>query len=402
MAPALVQLHDKPAGGGGIAQVVATYAEGLTARGWAVTDLRLTRRGGDVGSVMARPARKARADDAGIAQVRAAAARADAVLLHLGFSLLSPDLIRAAATSAPLFVHLHDVSPFCPNGLRLAWPGQLPCTRHQGAACVVGLCAGRGSALATARAGYRLTTRRAVWASLCTEATAILAPSRYLAEEALRAGAPSARLVRITLPVPMLDQVPQMPAGVPPSQAGPTIAYVGLLSVAKGAPMLLEAMAHLPAETRLTFYGDGPAAASMRARAAQRDLSGRVTFAGRVSQADLHAGLGRARVLAHPSLVPEGLGLAGPEAMALGRPVVGFGRGGSSEWLRHGETGLVAAAATATALADSLLTLLRDDELADRLGANAARLVRSHHATGPALDSLAARLLAPGSCRKSL
>lgn len=380
--PVVLQIHDKPDGGGGIARVVADYAAGLVQRGWQVQNLRLARHAAP-GAIATRPGRRAAREDAGLSAVSAAARTADAVILHLGFSLLTPDLVRAAA-AAPLYVHLHDVSPFCPNGLRLRWPGGAVCDRAEGAGCLIGLCAGRGAALDTSRAAYRLPGRRAVWAAICAEATGILAPSRYLAQQAVAAGADPARVHLHPLPVDM-GEVPETAAS-----AGTEIAYVGLLSAAKGAPLALEALACLP-EATLAVYGDGPEAAALQARAARPDLAGRVRFAGMVGRQALRDGLFRARALLHPSLVPEGLGLAGIEAMALGRPVVGLGRGGSADWLSDGLTGLVCAP-NAAALAAGLARVLRDPALADTLGAAAQAQVRQRYAAGPALDALAARL----------
>lgn len=380
--PVVLQIHDKPEDGGGIARVVADFAAGLTARGWQVQGLRLARNA-EAGAVATRPGRRAAAGDAGLAAVRAAARTADAVILHLGFSLLTPDLVRAAA-AVPLYVQLHDVSPFCPNGLRLRWPGDSACDRTEGAGCLIGLCAGRGAALEASRAAYRLPGRRAVWAALCDAATGFLAPSRYLAQMAVAAGADPARVYLHPHPVEMGE-----PSGHAAS-GGTGIAYAGLLSLAKGAPLLLEAVARLPGAV-LSIYGDGPEAGAMRARAARPDLAGRVHFAGVAGRQALRDGLLRARVLAHPSLVPEGLGLAGIEAMALGRPVVGFGRGGSSDWLKDGATGLVCAP-DASSLAAGLARVLQDAALADALGAEAMAQVRVRYAAGPALDALAARL----------
>ncbi len=55
------------------------------------------------------------------------------------------------------------------------------------------------------------------------------------------------------------------------------------------------------------------------------------------------------------------------EAMACGCPVVGFRNGGVDDGVRHGETGLLCDYGSAPALADALLRLLRDDDLAARM-----------------------------------
>ena len=56
--PVVLQIHDKPEGGGGIARVVADFAAGLAGRGWQVQGLRLARHA-EAGAVATRPGRRA-------------------------------------------------------------------------------------------------------------------------------------------------------------------------------------------------------------------------------------------------------------------------------------------------------------------------------------------------------
>ena len=65
----------------------------------------------------------------------------------------------------------------------------------------------------------------------------------------------------------------------------------------------------------------------------------------------------------------ESLLLVNLEAQATGRPVVTTDHGGIPEFVRAGETALVVPEADAGALADAIVTLLRDDALAERLAA---------------------------------
>lgn len=59
------------------------------------------------------------------------------------------------------------------------------------------------------------------------------------------------------------------------------------------------------------------------------------------------------------------------EAMAAGRPVVATAVGGLPEMIDHGRTGLLVESGSASAIADALLGLLNDPNLAHELGANA-------------------------------
>jgi glycosyltransferase involved in cell wall biosynthesis len=72
-------------------------------------------------------------------------------------------------------------------------------------------------------------------------------------------------------------------------------------------------------------------------------------------------------VLAAPSRF-EGFGLAAAEAMAVGKPVVGFRVGGLAELVENGVTGYLVEPANVEALAGVLVELLPDRERAAQMG----------------------------------
>ena len=64
--------------------------------------------------------------------------------------------------------------------------------------------------------------------------------------------------------------------------------------------------------------------------------------------------------------------------MALGRPVVATGRGGSGEYLRDGENCLLFDAGDAAALAEAVRRLAEDGDLRARLRAAGEATARRH------------------------
>jgi glycosyltransferase involved in cell wall biosynthesis len=64
--------------------------------------------------------------------------------------------------------------------------------------------------------------------------------------------------------------------------------------------------------------------------------------------------------------------------MALGRPVVASGRGGSSEYLRDGENCLIASPEDPAALAEAVRRLAGDEALRARLREGGALTAASH------------------------
>lgn len=372
--PVLLQIHDKPQRGGGLRTVVDDIDRTMRARGWEVRELCLVRGPATAGDTATlRYASVASPDDPAVAAVFRAVAGADVVHLHLGFTALTPQFIAAAA-QVPLVVGLHDVSPFQRHLLADRWPEE----------AVAHLPDALGAPLARLHRLRHRSTHRAVWAALVGAADLMVVPGTYLARLAAEAGADPARIRCLPHAVDWAADHSALP---PPSAAAPIALYAGRLSAAKGAPLLIEAFAHaqgLPPGAGLVVCGEGPARASMERRAAALGLmadparpdSRWVRFTGACGREDLRERLLGARCLAHPSLVPEGFGLSGVEAMALGRPVAGLGRGGSADWLRDGDTGLIAAEPTPRALAAALTRLLSDPALADRLGRQARRHVQ--------------------------
>jgi len=154
----------------------------------------------------------------------------------------------------------------------------------------------------------------------------------------------------------------------------PEVLVLGALTPQNRPDLALEAAARAAERVprlRLTLAGAPVDAegerlvAELRERAARPDLEGRVTFAGEL--ADPRPALGRAWCLLHcadrepfPTVVLE--------ALASGRPAVAPSDSGAAEIVDEG-CGRLYAPGNAAAAAESLVEVLSDPELLDRLGA---------------------------------
>jgi glycosyltransferase involved in cell wall biosynthesis len=74
-----------------------------------------------------------------------------------------------------------------------------------------------------------------------------------------------------------------------------------------------------------------------------------------------------------PSMFGEGLPYAAIEALAAGRPVVGFPTAGIPEVVVDGETGLLVPPGDVDGLAQALIRVLGDDELRERMSVGARK-----------------------------
>jgi glycosyltransferase involved in cell wall biosynthesis len=103
-------------------------------------------------------------------------------------------------------------------------------------------------------------------------------------------------------------------------------------------------------------------------------LSGSVILPGFLPQSGMPAFYAALDVVAHPAL-EEPFGLAVVEAMASMRPVVAINGGGVPEIIRDGIDGLLVAGEQAQPLAQAILRVYRDRELAQRLVRSARQRV---------------------------
>jgi len=165
--------------------------------------------------------------------------------------------------------------------------------------------------------------------------------------------------------------------------AAPRLLWIKRFDATGNPELMLRAFARVHAElpaARLLMIGDGERLPTMQALAATQRLP--VEFAGRVPVEQLRAAYREATLFVSSSAVdnqPNTL----IEASALGLPIVATAVGGVPEMVHHGVDALLAPPDDADALAAAILRLLREPELAARLGA-AAR-VNAQRFTWPAL-----------------
>ncbi|OLB79531.1 MAG: alpha-(1-2)-phosphatidylinositol mannosyltransferase [Actinobacteria bacterium 13_2_20CM_2_71_6] len=181
----------------------------------------------------------------------------------------------------------------------------------------------------------------------------------------------------------------------------PVIVCVSRLVPRKGQDALIRA---LPAIRRqvpdaaLLIVSDGPDRNRLRRLAADQP----VVFTGPVPWAELPLHFAAGDVFAMPcrtrrgGLDVEGLGIVFLEASATGLPVVAGDSGGSPDAVRDGETGYLVDGRDLDALADRLVTLLTDRDLARRFGSAGRAWVEAEWRWDTQADRMATLLAGVG------
>jgi 1,2-diacylglycerol 3-alpha-glucosyltransferase len=192
--------------------------------------------------------------------------------------------------------------------------------------------------LATPGAAVTDAYLRGFWAACA----AVIAPSRDLAGE-IRA--PRVEVIPTGVDVAAIAAI--APVDPRPARGWPSDAIVvvtmGRLASEKSVELVLDALglaAVNDERLRLLVIGDGPAAASLRARAARPDLRGRVGFTGLLPHLEALASIAGCDAFAFASRTDtQGLVLA--EALACGVPVVARSGPGVADSVRSGIDGMI-------------------------------------------------------------
>lgn len=155
------------------------------------------------------------------------------------------------------------------------------------------------------------------------------------------------------------------------------IAFVGRFVIQqKRQDIMVEAFKKVHSihkELKLVFYGDGEDMPIIRKMVAQYNLSDNVIFAGKVDNVQKHILSAKMFVLTSDF---EGIPNALIEAMSAGLPVISTdcSPGGARLLIKNNKNGLIVPTGDANSIADSILFLLDNSELADQYGAEAKKI----------------------------
>ncbi len=144
----------------------------------------------------------------------------------------------------------------------------------------------------------------------------------------------------------------------------PSILFLGRHEQRKGLAVLLEALAHVPADVECWVIGEGPDTAELRAR---HSGDARIQWLGRVSEREKLSRLRGATLFCAPSLGGESFGVVLVEAMAAGTPVVASALDGYRNVATDEVNAILLPPGDANALGHALAGLLADPTRQDQL-----------------------------------
>ncbi len=236
---------------------------------------------------------------------------------------------------------------------------------------------------------------------ICRRAAGLTSPSSHQARlAAAELGWPATRIQAI--PNPLSPEILDAAAMMTESDIArrgsdqPIVLYTGRLAPVKGTEVLLAAIPHVLEacpQARFVLIGPwqmpGPPEDWGLIEGSHRIFGERVRWLGPLPWSDLIDWYRQATLFVMPSYY-ETFGLSVAEAMAFGLPVVASRAGALPELIEHGVTGLLTPSGQVEGLAQSMVGLLDDPDLRQRL----ALAARAHVLTRYTPSALALRMCA--------
>jgi len=202
---------------------------------------------------------------------------------------------------------------------------------------------------------------------------AITVNSSFTLKHALRFASPL--LKNYTIPMGIDDsRIQGIHEGCTLEKKVNSILFVGRLIDWKGIDVLIQAVyiakSQIPNIT-LNIVGEGPDREIYELIVKKLQLESDVHFMGKVSDDELNSAYLESNLFILPStekkgFVMEGLGVVLLEAMASGVPVIGSNTGGIPDIIKDYVNGLLVPAGDPQALADAIIQILKNPDLADR------------------------------------
>jgi glycosyltransferase involved in cell wall biosynthesis len=135
--------------------------------------------------------------------------------------------------------------------------------------------------------------------------------------------------------------------------------YIGRIEACKGAIEAVEILSLLPSRYRLTLIGSGNEIEQVRRRSEALRLDAQIEIVGWLGREELSRRLRQGGLLLMPALCAEAFGMAGPEALCCGTPVLAYDVGGVASWC-DGAAALKVPVGDRTAAARAILDLTSD------------------------------------------
>jgi glycosyltransferase involved in cell wall biosynthesis len=206
-----------------------------------------------------------------------------------------------------------------------------------------------------------------------SRASVVIVNSQATADSFIAAGGhrEKVQLVYDGVSAAPFDSVPESAIAIERAELGasPLIGIFGRLCPWKGQHIFLEAIARVPNARGVligdALFGEAEYVATLKKRAVQPDLAGRISFLG--FRRDIPTLMKSMDVIVHASVSAEPFGLVIVEGMLASKPVIATRAGGAMEIMQEAECGLLTTPGSVEELAEAIRNVLNDPVQAARM-----------------------------------
>ncbi len=281
----------------------------------------------------------------------------DIIYLHNVHNISAVELCSALK---PTIRYIHDPSLTCFTHWKLLPPDLTNiCTNRLGLSCFTKGC------LTFSPKGLKRFFTRKREIKIHQKLATIIVASNYMKKLLIQNGIPEKKISIIPY---FVTSPPERNDTKPADNEVPSLFYAGIMHRVKGVDLLLHALAELQDDFKASFAGVGEQLEEYKALAEKLGISKKLQFLGWVPNEKLMQGYKEADIVVVPSFWVEAFCIVGIEAMASGRPVIGFDTGGIADWLHHNENGLLVKRGDVKALTAAIQKLIEEKALRHAFG----------------------------------
>ena len=188
-----------------------------------------------------------------------------------------------------------------------------------------------------------------------------ISPSRYLAEQYIRAGIDPSKMSIIPYGID-LERFAHLNLNNRENSKAVRFSFIGYLGAHKGVLTIIEALQHIDHtdKIKINLVGDGELKNELKTKLKTANLETSVRLWGKVSHARITEVYKETDVLILPSIWPENHPVSINEAMAAGLPVIGSRIGGIPELIEDNKTGYLFEPGNAVDLAQKMTHFIMD------------------------------------------
>jgi glycosyltransferase involved in cell wall biosynthesis len=269
-------------------------------------------------------------------------------------------ILLALNGSIPVVQTVHDYSILCPISFCIN-SQSMPCAGGFGIKCPNNGC------ISWARYSYQRLPEYIKKSLLKKTVNLFLVPSRALQTHLMKNGFQNA------IYFPNFVDVDKFEYDFTKMESC-NVLYVGRLAKEKGVNYILEAFPKIVkahSSCTLNIVGDGPYRSNLLHLAQELGIEKKVIFHGKLSGEPLIEAFQKSNVVVIPSVSLDNSPIVAYEAMASGRPVVGSNIGGIPDLVTDGETGYLVEPRNPDQIAEKVIRVLSNRELAIKMGKKA-------------------------------